>query len=72
MSKHEGGLTLLLVMMMSMMLVSGCVRVSPNAICDGTERYRDIHADALLVPDVPGNVVISGASLIAAIDAACD
>ena len=53
--------------------MSSCasVRTSSPAICDGTKRYVDKHADALLGDRVPDTVVVTGASLIAAIDAAC-
>lgn len=58
---------------MLMSLVAGCAdaRKNSNAICDGTKRYVDGHADALLGRHVPDAVVVTGASLIAAIDAAC-
>jgi len=54
-----------------MLLVSSCaLGINSNAICDGTIRYRDAHADTLLVsPD--DRAVITGAALIAALDAAC-
>ena len=54
-------------------LVSSCgiARVSDRAVCDGTARYVDRHADSLLGRGVPDQVVVTGASLIAAIDAAC-
>jgi len=57
--------------MTSMLLVSSCaLGINSNAICDGTIRYRDAHADTLLVsPD--DRAVITGAALIAALDAAC-
>ena len=49
----------------------GCASVSSqNAICDGTVSLRDTHADALL-EDGAGRAMITGAALIAAIDAAC-
>lgn len=59
--------------MMLVLLVSGCgsVRISEQAACDGTLRYRNAHADALLDVGVPDRVVISGAALIASLDAAC-
>lgn len=59
--------------MMLVLPVTGCgiARVSDRAICDGTARYVDRHADSLLGRGVPDNVVVTGASLIAAIDAAC-
>ena len=53
------------------LLVSGCATV-PNsaAICDGTERLRDTHTEALLA-DGGDKSVLSGAALIAALDAGC-
>lgn len=55
------------------LLVSGCgtVRIGEPALCDGSARFRDAHADALLAPGVPDRVVVTGASLIATIDAGC-
>jgi hypothetical protein len=56
-----------------MLLVNGCATAKINdiAVCDGVSRFADRHAGALIGSDVPDDVVISGASLIAAIDAAC-
>jgi len=56
-----------------MLLAAGCASVKTNerAMCDGTARFVDRHADALLGPRVPDDVVVSGAALIAALDAAC-
>jgi hypothetical protein len=56
-----------------MLLVNGCATVKVNelAVCSGTSRFVDRHADALLAPNVPDDVVMTGASLIAALDAAC-
>ena len=55
---------------MLLMLASGCLSVNGVAICDGTARLRDAHADALL-DDAGDRSVITGAALIAAIDAGC-
>ena len=52
------------------MLVSGCLSVNGAAICDGTKRLRDAHADALL-EDAGDRSVVTGAALIGAIDAGC-
>lgn len=54
-----------------LLLVSGCVSVNNSAICDATARLRDAHASSLLGSDVPDGVVISGVSLLSAIDAGC-
>lgn len=49
----------------------GCASVSsPNAICDGTEALRDTHTQAL-IEDGGDRSVITGAALIAALDAGC-
>jgi hypothetical protein len=71
-SKRAGALTALTLTTLAL-LVSGCtgVRTSDRAVCDGVGRFLDRHADALLSPDVPDDVVVTGASLIASIDAAC-
>ncbi|WMM94920.1 hypothetical protein CRP804_gp42 [Roseobacter phage CRP-804] len=54
-----------------MTLVSGCATVvSEDAICDGTERLRDDHTDALLA-DGGDLSVTTGAALIDALDRAC-
>jgi len=59
-------------MMLTLPVVScGIARTSDRGVCDGTKRFVDTHADALLDSKTPDKVVISGASLIAAIDAAC-
>lgn len=62
----------MLILLMLMMLLSSCgiVKVSSPAVCDGTQRYRGAHADAIL-EEGTGRVLITGAALIAAIDAAC-
>ena len=53
------------------LLVSSCVIGSnPAAICDGTVRLRDRHADALLA-DGGDQSVQSGAALIGTLDAYC-
>ena len=55
---------------MLLMLGSGCSIANGVAICDGTARLRDAHADALL-NDAGDRSVITGAALIAALDAGC-
>ena len=58
--------------MLAMTLVSGCATVSnPNAICDGTVSLRDTHTQAL-IEDGGNRSVVTGAALIAALDAGCD
>ena len=52
------------------LLLTGCVSVSQVAICDGTKASRSNLADAL-VSGAPDRVILSGAVLIAQIDAAC-
>ena len=50
----------------------GCASVSsPNAICDGTASLRDTHTEAL-IEDGGERSVVSGAALIAALDAGCE
>lgn len=53
-----------------MLLVSGCVTVNQTAICDGTRALRSAHTDALLV-DGGDRSVVTGAALVAALDAGC-
>ena len=56
---------------MLMTLVSGCATViSEQAICDGTERLRDDHTEALINDGGDGSVV-TGAALLDALDRAC-
>ena len=55
---------------MPLLLLIGCVSVSQVAICDGTKASRSNLADAL-VAGAPDRVILSGAILIAQIDAAC-
>ena len=51
--------------------VSGCGNVvSQQAICDGTANVRTEHANALAL-DGGDKSVVTGAKLIASIDAAC-
>lgn len=59
------------VVLISMILLSGCANVSDqNAICDGTVGLRDAHTDAL-IEDGGTRSIQTGADLIAAIDAGC-
>ena len=53
-----------------MMMLTSCLSVSGNAICDGTQRLRDAHTIALL-EDAGKQSLKTGVSLIASIDAAC-
>lgn len=57
---------------MTLLLVTSCgiVRVNEDAICDGTQRLRDAHTDAL-ISDGGQRSVKTGAALIAALDAGC-
>ena len=68
----RGSVWMMLILLTTTMLVSSCgiVKVSSPAVCDGTQRYRGAHADAILAEGA-GRVLITGAALIAAIDAAC-
>lgn len=50
--------------------ISGCGRASDAAICDGTERLRDAHTEALLADGGPRSVT-TGANLLRAMDAGC-
>jgi len=53
-----------------LLLVSGCVSVSGEAICDATAPLANAHADALL-EDGGDQSVQTGAALIGALDAGC-
>lgn len=54
------------------MLVSGCATgVSDSAICAGTLQAREAHARALL-EDAGDTSVVTGATLIQQLDAACN
>lgn len=60
-------------LMMLALLVSGCVtapRTSGDAICDGSRAARAAHAAALVASD-DDRVVVTGARLIAVLDAGC-
>lgn len=71
MLKLESVLTKLTLPLTLTLLVSGCAIVpNSSAICDGTERLRDAHTEALLA-DGGDKSVLSGAALIAALDAGC-
>jgi hypothetical protein len=48
----------------------GIARINEVGVCDGTERLRDAHTDALL-SDGGQRSVKTGAALIAALDAGC-
>jgi len=69
--KHVNGWTPWTVVTVLTMPMLGCASVSsPNAICDGTEALRDTHTQAL-IEDGGDRSVITGAALIAALDAGC-
>ena len=57
---------------LALLLVTSCgtARLNEDAICDGTERLRDAHTDALM-SDGGQRSVKTGAALIAALDAVC-
>ena len=56
--------------MIPALLVAGCVSVSERAICDGSQAAREAHA-AALVEDGGDASVVTGARLIAMLDAGC-
>jgi hypothetical protein len=57
---------------MLMLPVIGCATaISKPAICNGSERARNAHAEALLA-DGGDLSVVTGAELLALLDAACD
>jgi hypothetical protein len=54
------------------LLAAGCTTaVSDAAICQGTAQALAQHAAALSAADVPDGAVLTGARLIAKIDAGC-
>lgn len=55
---------------MLLTLAGGCSIANGAAICDGTKRVRDAHADALLA-DAGDWSLVTGTALIAALDAGC-
>lgn len=62
-----------LVPLILMMLATGCVpaiRMSGDAICDGTRTARADHA-AALADEASDRVVVTGARLIDLLDAGC-
>ena len=56
-----------------MLLLTGCANGSSNqsGVCDGTLSLRDTHAEGL-IEDGGDKSLVTGAALIAALDAACD
>jgi hypothetical protein len=52
------------------LLVSGCVSVSGEAVCDATAPLADAHSEALLA-DGGDRSVQTGVALIGALDAVC-
>ena len=70
MPKHGSGWTLRLAILTLPMLGGGCVSVSHNALCEGTGPALARHAAALAeTPD--DAVALTGADLVALIDAGC-
>lgn len=70
MRKHGSGWMPRLAILTLMLPVSGCVSVSPNALCEGTGPALARHAAALAeTPD--DAVAITGADLVSLIDAGC-
>lgn len=60
-----------LIMLSIILFTSGCVSAtSDRAICDGSAALRDAHTAALL-QDGGDQSVVTGAALLAALDAAC-
>lgn len=71
MLKHVKGWTPWTVVTVLTMPMLGCASgSSPNAICDGTASLRDVHTEAL-IEDGGESSIVSGAALIAALDAGC-
>jgi uncharacterized protein YceK len=61
----------IILVMILLFSVSGCANVvNQQAICDGTANVRTEHANALAL-DGGDKSVVTGAKLIASIDAAC-
>jgi hypothetical protein len=56
--------------MIPLFFVTGCLSVNGNAICDGSQRLRDAHTEALL-EDGGRQSLKTGVALIASLDAAC-
>ena len=70
--KHVKGWTPWTVAVVLTMPMLGCASVSsPNAICDGTASLRNTHTQAL-IEDGGDLSVVTGAALIAALDAGCE
>ena len=70
MPKLGGGWMPRLAILTLMLLASGCVSASPDALCEGSRAALARHAAALAeTPD--DAVAITGADLVALIDAAC-
>lgn len=68
---QDGGWTMRKSMALTLtLLVTGCVRVDPAAICDGSRQARAEHAAALAV-DGGERSVMTGVALMQAIDAGC-
>lgn len=56
-----------------MLLLSACATVRPSGegLCLALAPLADSHVSALLGPDVPGPVIVTGERLIAGLDAGC-
>ena len=57
-------------LIMPLLLLTGCVNVAPVAICEGTASATDAHAAALVADGGPLSLV-TGDLLIAQLDAGC-
>jgi hypothetical protein len=61
-------------LMLSMIVtapLTACVSVNGDGLCAALRPLEATHADALQGPGVPDAVLISGAKLVAGIDAGC-
>ena len=72
-SKLGNGSTRRILAATLMLLLTGCANGSSNqsGVCDGTLSLRDTHAEGL-IEDGGDKSLVTGAALIAALDAACD
>lgn len=61
----------LIVSMTAMMLLTSCASVSGEGLCAALRPLENAHADQLQGQGVPDPVIVSGARLIAGIDAGC-
>lgn len=70
MSKRAAGWTKWTSLTLTLAVSSCVIGSNPAAVCDGTVRLRDSHADALLF-DGGDRSVQTGAALIGTLDAYC-